>query len=280
MQFSGLQYGFGITANGSAQGVHSQFSGTIGTPVSVATYPVNPNIVYSMALQIARNATLTLNLATGVITGTNLGANQKETTTIIAASGCTWDGDLVLVITAAGLIGSLITVDVPLLIATHTTQNLIAAQCRTTLLADPRVTALFAVGGTANTVTLEKLAKKADDSTFAITVPTALGVTGSTSANTTAGAAVTMAYRLEGTVWDAKDAEGVPLQASTQLYAILMTSDSTLGTTVEMGAKGSAVTPFVEQHVNRTGNHPWKGLTVSFTPDDDVVIFVDIHAGT
>ena len=283
MQFSSLQYGFGLTATGSAQGVHSLFSGTIGTPIVVATYPVNPDIVYSVALQIAQGATLTLNLATGAITGTIAGTYQKETSTLIAAAGCTSNGDLALFITAAGLTGSPITVNVPLTTAAHTTQNLIAAQCRTTLQADPRVTGFFAVGGTTNTFILEKLTKQANDATLGVLIPAARGVSVSTSGHTTAGSAVAMAYRISGTVWDAKDAEGVPLATASKLYASLATCDSAGAGVVNVEFQSNyspLVVPFIEQKIHRLGNHPWNALAVSFTAATaDVLIFLDIHAG-
>ena len=104
-----------------------------------------------------------------------------------------------------------------------------------------------------------------------------------TSANTTAGVATSMAYRISGTAWDAKDAEGIALASATKLYSALMKCDSGAGATINVvssfGFTQAEITPFASLRVNPSGNHPWTGGTVAFTPDADVLIYLDVHAG-
>jgi hypothetical protein len=154
----------------------------------------------------ASSADASLELTTGSTTGTDAftaGNAQVETATIVAASGATSNGNLALVVTAAGLTGSPLTVNVALTTTAHTTAALIAAACRTTLAANTAVAALFTVGGSSAAITLTRKPTStftvpggtlnlyaANDATLNLLIPTALGVTGaSSSTNTTAGVA-------------------------------------------------------------------------------------------
>jgi hypothetical protein len=105
-------------------------------------------------------------------------------------------------LTAAGLTGSPLTVNVPLTTTAHTTAALIATACRETLAANTAVAAMFTIGGTSAAVTLTRKPSAsftvpdgtldlyhANDGTLELVVPTSLGVTGATSSNTTAGVA-------------------------------------------------------------------------------------------
>jgi len=149
---------------------------------------------------------MSLNPITGSTAGTDsftAGTAQVETATIVSAGGATSNGNLALVVTAAGLTGSPLTVNVALTTTAHTTAALIAAACRETLAANTTVAALFTVGGSSAAITLTRKPTStytvpggtlnlyaANDATLNILIPTALGVTGaSTSTNTTAGVA-------------------------------------------------------------------------------------------
>jgi hypothetical protein len=148
----------------------------------------------------------TLNPLTGDTTGTDsftAGVAQVESATIVAASAASANGNLPLVITAAGMTGSPLTVNVALTTTAHTTAALIAEACRTTLAANTAVAALFTVGGSSATITLTRKSTStytvpggtlnlypANDATLNILIPTARGVTGaSSSTDTTAGVA-------------------------------------------------------------------------------------------
>jgi hypothetical protein len=107
------------------------------------------------------------------------------------------------VVTAAGMAGSPLTVNVALTTTAHTTAALIAAACRETLAANTAVAALFDVGGSSTAITLTRKPSliftvpggtlplhNGNDATLNILIPTALGVTGAASStDTTAGVA-------------------------------------------------------------------------------------------
>jgi hypothetical protein len=121
------------------------------------------------------------------------GTQQVETATVVAASGATSNGDLTVVLTAAGKDGWPLTVEVPVTTA-MTTASLVAAQIRAVIGAIPSVTMTFTVGGTGATVTLTANAAAANDATLNIAITGELGVTAAaSSANTTAGVARVMA---------------------------------------------------------------------------------------
>jgi len=121
------------------------------------------------------------------------GTQQVETATVVAASGVTSNGDLTVVLTAAGKEGWPLTVEVPVTTA-MTTASLVAAQIRAVIGAIPSVTMTFTVGGTGATVTLTANAAAANDATLNIAITGELGVTAAaSSANTTAGVARVMA---------------------------------------------------------------------------------------
>jgi hypothetical protein len=167
----------------------------------------NANEGYSVrAIFAAQGDEMTLDAFTGDTTGTDAftaGTAQVETATIVAASGATSDGNLALVVTAAGMTGSPLTVNVALTTTAHTTAALIAEACRTTLAANTAVAALFTVGGSTTAITLTRKPTDtftvpggtlnlyaANDATLNILIPTALGVTGAASStDTTAGVA-------------------------------------------------------------------------------------------
>ena len=70
MTYTGLSYGTGLAASAAAEGIHSSFSGTIGTPVAIGTYPgTQPDIAYSLRLEISAGETLEWNPLTGAVTG-------------------------------------------------------------------------------------------------------------------------------------------------------------------------------------------------------------------
>lgn len=284
MAISGTQVRYELTASANTSTVHATGGFQIGTPLTTVTYGSTPDVAYSLKMTISEGDTLTLDTATGVVTGTVTGVKQKETATVIAAGGCTSNGDLDLVITAVGLAGSPMTVPVALTTATHTTQDLIAQECRTVLAATTAITDFFAVSGATNTIILEALTAAADDATMNIAIPAALGVSAAaSSANTTAGVSSSYASRVSGADWDATDHEGIALPAMPTLFSVLMTSSSeTSELTVESATDTIVFTgQFTNLTVSHSGDHSWASDTVDFTAaNGDCVVYLDIHSAT
>jgi hypothetical protein len=121
------------------------------------------------------------------------GTAQVETATVTAASGATSNGDLVVTVTAAGMAGSPLAVNVPLT-TDEDSADLVAAEIRSVLGATAAITSMFNVGGTGATVTLTRNTVAANDGTLNIGIAAGLGVSAAaSSANTTAGVARVMA---------------------------------------------------------------------------------------
>ncbi len=284
MTYSGISYAFGLVASGATSAVHSRMSGSIGTPTAVYAYPVAPDIIYQLALQIASGDTLTLDFETGIVTGTVAGAYQVETATVVAAGGCTSNGNCDVVVTGAHLTGSPITIPVALTTVTHTTATLIATAIKTALIANAVIAAQYTPNSSGAAVTLTDLTKRANDATLNIAIPAGLGISAAaSSANTTAGVAVSMAYKRSGTVWDATDAEGVPLAVATKLYSVLMTCSAASGAlNAEVaGEIKQYFAPFASLETTTTGAHSWGVVQVEFTAfAADLTVYLDIHAGT
>lgn len=170
------------------------------------------------------------------------GVPQVETNTVVAASGCTSNGNMTLVVTSAGMTGSPKNVVVPLTTAAHTTAALIATAARTTLSADAAVAARFTISGTGADVVLTRKPTStytingssvpvypANDATANLAIPSGLGVTAdSTSTDTTAGVATAGAYcpDLDGT-----DFEGEPTGGLTNVLGVFIrNNDSSVAT--------------------------------------------------
>jgi hypothetical protein len=115
------------------------------------------------------------------------GIAQVETATVVAASGATEEGDLVVTVTSK-LLAAPVVVEVPLTTSENTAAK-VAAEIRTALGAEDAITDHFTVGGTSATVTLTAKEKAEDDATLNIAWPASIdGVAAVTSsANTTAG---------------------------------------------------------------------------------------------
>lgn len=112
---------------------------------------------------------------------------QVETATVVAASGCTANGNLVVTITGSAISGSPLAVPVALTTAAHTSASLIAAAIRTAL-AIAAITTRYTVGGSGAAVTLTSKVPQANDGTLNIAIAAGLGVdVAGTSASTTPG---------------------------------------------------------------------------------------------
>lgn len=222
MNLTGTEVRVGMTAAANVSSVNTTGSVTIGTPVAALVYTDAPTVAYSLRMDIASGETLTLDMATGAVTGTDPGVLQVETATVIAAAGATTAGDATVIVTAANLVGSPLTISVPLLLTDNTT-SLVATKIRAGLVAAAGIGDIFTIGGTGANITLTAKVAIADDSTLNISIAngTCAGITAApTSTNTTEGILKTQAYRISGAVWDQTDFEGEPLPSMTKAHCV------------------------------------------------------------
>lgn len=118
------------------------------------------------------------------------GQAQVETATVAGTIGGSGAGNVSVVVTAAGLAGSPLTV--PVAVANNDTASQVAGKIRTALGLVSAITALFSVGGATDKVILTRLIGAANDDTLniATSTGTATGLTAApTSADTTPGIA-------------------------------------------------------------------------------------------
>lgn len=229
---------YGLSGVGTNTRTNVSGSATIGVTQTGMNFP-DADEGYSVRMIFAStSAEAAINIETGSTTGTDAftaGTAQVESVTITAAGGATSNGNLALVLTADGLTGSPLTVNVALTTTAHTTAALIAAACRIALNANTAVAALYTAGGTGAAVTLTRKPTSsftvpdgtlelyaANDSTLELVVPTALGVTGATSSNTTAGV-VSAGVKLYD---EGVNFEGKPIEEITLSYGNLFKCNS------------------------------------------------------
>ena len=288
MNLTGTEVRVGVTAAANVSSVNATGSVTIGTPVAALVYTDAPTVAYSLRMDIANGETLTLNMQTGAVTGADPGVLQVETATVIAAAGATTAGDATVIVTAANLAGSPLTVSVPLLL-TDNTASLVATKIRATLTANSAIASIFTVGGTGADITLTAKIAISQDDTLNISIAngTCAGITSApTSANTTVGVLATQAYRISGAVWDESDFEGQPLPAMTKVHCLNIkvlsssSEDFVIFSGVETGEtlnldRGSSTLLFSE-----SGFLGFRDGSIAFFADGgDSYLTIDIHAG-
>lgn len=157
---------------------------------------------YRMLVDIGYDAAATeIAMRAGEVANFRLGTNQVETATVIGT--ITGAGDVEVVVTATGLTGSPITVNVPVLV--DDTAAMVGDKIRTALEANATVAAFFSIGGSGTSVVLTKRPLTANDATLnmALSTGTATGLTAApTSVSTVAGRSVTPFY---ATWWNRSD---------------------------------------------------------------------------
>jgi len=281
MNLTGTEVRVGMTAAANVSSVNTTGSVTIGTPVAALVYTDAPTVAYSLRMDIASGKTLTLAMGTGAVTGSDPGVLQVETATVIAAAGITTAGDATVIVTVANLVGSPLTVSVPLLL-TDTTATLVATKIRAALTATSAITSIFTVGGTGANITLtQKTAIGQIDINISIANDTCAGITAApTSANTTSGVLATQAYRIQGTVWDQTDFEGEPLPTMTKAHCVYVKLSSSndgnlvFNSIMTIMPTGSVIL------FDGNGSLGITGGTVDFEAlGGDVSLTIDIHAG-
>lgn len=126
------------------------------------------------------------------LTGWSTSGGTAQIETATAAGTITGNGDATVIVTAAGVTGSPITV--PVAVLNTDTASAWATKVRTALGLNAAITALYTVGGSTTSITLTRTIPAANDATLNISLDngTCTGITTAlTSANTTAGVAPT-----------------------------------------------------------------------------------------
>jgi len=250
---SDVRANYGLRAVGAT--TYPTGSGAVSLGIENQTVRLtDADVFYAIqALVVGGASDLVIVTSTGAKTGSTAwtaGSAQVETATVVAAGGATSSGNLEVVVASAGMAGTPLTVNVPLVQATHTTAALIAQAIVDALNANTVVAARFtATRSTAAVVLTRKptatytvgsvsvpvyLVGNADD----FTIPTALGVTGATS-TTGGGAAAGVASAGCYVVGDGEDFEGNTLIAITPNAIrgiVISVSPETSGITISTAA--------------------------------------------
>ena len=241
MDYSDARAVFGLSCTGEPTSTGASGSLVIGSFTDNVDLPAVTTPYMIRAIIADTGSSLVVNQSVGTTSGSTAftaGAAQVETATVTAASGCTSNGTMTLVVTAAGMTGSPKNVAVALTTTEHTTAALIAAAARTSLNADADVAAMFTAGGTGANITLTRKPTAtftvptgtlnlyaANDGTINLAIPSGLGVTAAgTSTNTTAGVLSAGCKVYDG---DGKDHEGETLPAISDVHAIRIKVENT-----------------------------------------------------
>jgi len=287
MNLTGTEVRVGMTAAANVSSVNTTGSVTIGTPVAALVYTDAPTVAYSLRMDIANGETLGLDMATGEVTGTNTGALQVETATVIAASGATTAGDATVIVTAANLVGSPLTVSVPLLI-TDNTAALVATKIQAALAANAAIASVFTLDKFDADITLTAKIAIANDPTLNISIAngTCAGITAApTSANTLPGIMATQAYRISGATWNETDFEGQRLPIMTKAHALSIYVFEESADRVIFSCPASSESLILEPgskslFFNKTGSLSISQESILFHADGgDSYLTIDIHAG-
>jgi len=202
-----------------------------------ATQFTDATIGYAIGVEIvASGGYVTIDLQTGIATPSAAyvaGTAQVETATVVAASGCTSNGNCSLTFTSAAVTGSPLTVVVALTTAL-TTATLVAAALAAGLAANAAIAAQWTVTSSVADIIFTRVSdangyKYANEPGTNLAIPSGLGLTAApTSANTTVGVVSSGVNVTDG---DGKDFEGVTLVSMATMYAleINVTSGAAIG---------------------------------------------------
>lgn len=239
MEISSAKASFGLSAVGTPSGANLSGTVVIGsynTPASLST----SDVAYAVrGILISSADSFSLDLSDGTTsTSTAWVAGSAQVETATAAGSITGTGNASVVVTAAGMTGSPKNVSVA--VTNADTAATWAGKVRIALAADVDVSAMFTVGGSAESIILTRIATAAhegngetinvypaNDGTLNISLDngTCTGITtAASSANTTAGVATSGARIYNG----GTDFEGVaiPACASVEGVMIAVTSSS------------------------------------------------------
>jgi len=199
-------------------------SDTLGAQMTVTQLASTVGFVITATLAKVGDALL-VNVPANSSSGSTAwvaGAAQIETATVVAASGCTSNGNCALVLTSGVVAGSPLTVTVPLTTAANTA-TLVAAALAAGLAANAAVAAKYAVTSSGADIILTRAKDangfyQATDSTLNLAIPAGIGITAAaTSAGTLAGTQTSGALVSGG---DGKDFEGIATPTITAVQAL------------------------------------------------------------
>jgi hypothetical protein len=223
MNLTQAQAFIGLRASATPTGTNVTNDVQIGVGNTVIPL-TGANVAYSLRAFFGGSGDdLVIDLTDGDTTGSTAfvaGTQQVETAT--AAGTITLAGDATVVVTATGMAGSPLTLNVP--VALNDTAAQWAAKVRTALAANVTIAARFDVSGTSTAIILTRKPSSTlsdgvtsvpirlandDDLNISLDNGTCTGITtAATSANTTEGFATSGVLILDG---DGKDFEGVAL---------------------------------------------------------------------
>jgi hypothetical protein len=167
MTLSGTEVRYGMLATADPSAVNVTGTQQLGTPLATIRYNDTPTVAYSLAMLIQDGDNLTMDFATGAVSGTVAGTAQVETQTVVAAAGATTAGNLNVTVTSAIVTGSPLVIPVALTLADDTAAK-VATKIRAALNATAAITAHYAVGGTGDdySLTTSAIDHAANDSTL------------------------------------------------------------------------------------------------------------------
>ena len=213
--------------------------------------------------------TLTLDVQTNTASGTAYvaGTAQVETATVVAASGCTSNGNCSLTFTSAAVTGSPLTVVVALTTASNTA-TLVAAALAAGLAANTAIAAVWTVTSSVANILFTRIVdangyKYANEAGTNLAIPAGLGLTAAaTSANTTAGVVTSGTSITVG--GDTKDFRGAALTSITTLQGVLIDVASGSGTATN-GTQVFLLPYFFQSLTGTTGTMLTADLVITAT---------------
>jgi len=214
-------------SNCQGQATSSLVTGIVQIGASqTATQFTTADIGYAIGVEIvASGGSVAIDLQTGIATPSAAyvaGTAQVETATVVAAAGCTSNGNCSLTFTSSAVTGSPLTVVVPLTTASNTAA-LVAAALAAGLAGNSAIAAVWTVTNSGANIIITRKSdsngyKYANEASTNLAIPAGLGITAApTSANTTAGVVSSGVRVLDG---DGKDFEGVTLVNMARLYSL------------------------------------------------------------
>lgn len=262
---------YGLNCTGAFADTDLQ-SGTVQIgPSQTGVALTTGTIGYGVKAELTTNGnTLTLDVQTNTASGTSYvaGTAQVETATVVAAGGCTSNGNCSLTFTSAAVTGSPLTVIVALTTAAHTTATLIATALAAGLAANAAIAAVWTVTSNAADIIFTRKNdangyKYANEAGTNLAIPSGLGITAApTSANTTAGVVTSGTTITVG--GDVKDFRGAALTSITTLQGLLIDVASGSGTATN-GTQTFLLPYFYQSLTGTTGTMLTADLVITST---------------
>ena len=229
--FSNLRATFGLVSTGSHTKSRVANDAEVGVPSTTLALTGGTKCYVISATLATASDTLTINTATGIATIGTTPVPQVETAT--AAGTISLTGNATVVVTAARVAGSPVTLSVPVVNAD--TAATWAGKVRVALAANPAIAAVYTVGGASTSITLTETIAQNNDGTLNISLAngTCTGITtAATSTNTTTGIG---GVQLLANTGDGKDMEGISLGTMTAVSGMCIRNTGTSALLVDVG---------------------------------------------